>query len=82
MMGRSGRAQLRRAFYMPGLLARRHNRALKSFGDRLSARGLAPTAVAGAMMRKLVHFNYVAINSGRPLDINLAILRLDLQDGI
>jgi transposase len=82
MMSRSGHAQLRRALYMPGLVARRHNPVLKAFGDRLSAAGLAPKAVVGAVMRKLAHLIYGVINSGRPFDINLAAPQLDLQDGI
>ncbi len=82
MMSRSGHAQLRRALYMPGLVARRHNPVLKAFGDKLSTAGLAPKAVVGAVMRKLAHLIYGVINSGRPFDINLAAPRLDLQDGI
>jgi hypothetical protein len=39
---------------MPGLVARRHNEALKLFGDRLAAGGLAPKAVIAAVMRKLL----------------------------
>lgn len=49
MMSRTGHADLRRALYMPGLVARRHNPALKVFGDRLDAAGLAPKAVVGAV---------------------------------
>ena len=82
MMSRSGHAQLRRALYMPGLVARQHNPVLKAFGDKLSTAGLAPKAVVGAVMRKLAHLIYGVINSGRPFDINLAAPRLDLQDGI
>ena len=82
MMSRSGHAQLRRALYMPGLVARRHNPVLKAFGDKLSTAGLAPKAVVGAVMRKLVHLIYGVIKSGRPFDINLAAPRLDYQDGI
>ncbi|RFC36081.1 MAG: Transposase [Candidatus Nitrotoga sp. LAW] len=55
MMSRTGHADLRRALYMPGLVARRHNPVLRAFGDRLSTTGLAPRAVAGAVMRKLAH---------------------------
>ena len=42
MMSRAGHKALRHALYMPGLVARRHNEALKIFGDRLSLAGLAP----------------------------------------
>lgn len=42
--------------------------ALKVFGDRLSAAGLAPKAVVGAVMRKLAHFIYGVVKSGKPFD--------------
>lgn len=82
MMSRTGHADLRRALYMPGLVARRHNPVLRAFGDRLSATGLAPKAVVGAVMRKLAHLIYGVIKSGQPFDANFSGLRLDFQDGI
>ena len=82
MMSRTGHADLRRALYMPGLVARRHNPALKLFGDRLSQAGLAPKAVVGAVMRKLAHLIYGVIKSGQPFNLNLAMPRLDFEDGI
>lgn len=44
---------LRNALDMPGLVARWHNEALRTFGDRLRLNGLAPKAVIGALMCKL-----------------------------
>jgi len=80
--GRTGHADLRRALYMPGLVARHHNPALKVFGDRLSAAGLAPKAVVGTVMRKLAHLIYGVIKSGQPFDANRASARVAFQDGI
>ena len=82
MMSRTGHASLRKALYMPGMVARRHNPALKVFGDRLAANGLVPKAVIGACMRKLAHLIYGVMNSGQPFDIKIAMPALDLQDGI
>jgi transposase len=82
VMSRSGHATLRMALYMPGLVARRHNPALKIFGDRLKSAGLVPKAVVGAVMRKLVHLIYGVVTSGKPFDLRLAMPNLDLQDGI
>ncbi len=81
MLSRAGHKALRNALYMPGLVARRHNAALKAFGDRLSATGLAPKAVIGAIMRKLAHFIYGVIKSGKPFDMKKAMPKLDYQDG-
>ena len=82
MLSRTGHKALRNALYMPGLVARRHNAALKAFGDRLALTGLAPKAVIGAVMRKLAHLIYGVIKSGRPFNMQLAMPKLDLQDGI
>lgn len=82
MMSRTGHSELRRALYMPGLVARRHNPVLKIFGDRLSTTGLAPKAVVGAVMRKLAHLIYGIIKSGQPFDANFNHSALAIQDGI
>lgn len=82
MMSRSGHQALRTALYMPGLVERRHNPALKIFGDRLKDAGLAPKAVVGAVMRKLIHLVYGVVTSGKPFDLHLAMPRFDFQDGI
>lgn len=81
MLSRTGQHALRHALYMPGLVARRHNAALKVFADRLSCTGLAPKAVIGAVMRKLAHFIYGVITSGKPFDLQKAMPKLDFQDG-
>ena len=82
MLSRTGHAELRRALYMPGLVALRHNAAIRPFGQRLRATGLAPKAVVGAAMRKLVHLIFGVIRSGRSFDASLAMSRLDVEDGI
>lgn len=82
MMSRTGHAALRKALYMPGLVARRHNPVLKVFGDRLKGAGLAPKAIVGAVMRKLAHLIYGVIKSGQPFDVSFSALKLDYQDGI
>ncbi len=82
MMSRTGHSELRRALYMPGLVARRHNPVLKVFGDRLSTTGLALKAVVGAVMRKPAHLIYGVIKSGQPFDANFNHSALAIQDGI
>ena len=82
MMSRAGHADLRKALYMPGMVARRHNPALKEFGDRLALSGLAPKAVIGAVMRKLTHYIYGVIKSGCPFDVNYSLSPIAFQDGI
>jgi transposase len=81
-MSRAGHKTLRTALYMPALVARRHNKPLKGFADRLEQRGMAPKSVIGAVMRKLTSIIYGVIKSGMPFNPSLAMPRLDAQDGI
>jgi len=67
MISRTGHADLRRALYMPGLVALRHNPILQVFGARMKANGRAPKAVVGAAMRKLAHLIYGVVKSGNRL---------------
>lgn len=67
-LSKVGNSSLRRALYMPAVVARRHNPVLKAFGDRLAANGLAPKAVIGAVMRKLLVLAYGVVKSNRPFE--------------
>lgn len=82
MISRAGHAALRKALYMPGLVALRHNPVLQVFGARMKANGLAPKAVIGAAMRKLAHLIYGVVKSGKPFDANFAMRGVAIQDGI
>ncbi|WP_413439563.1 transposase [Sulfuriferula sp. GW1] len=66
MISRTSHAALRKALYMPGLVALRHNPILQG----MKANGLAPKAVVGAAMRKLAHLIYGVVKSGKPFDAN------------
>ncbi|MCW7542079.1 IS110 family transposase [Aquabacterium sp. A7-Y] len=82
MISRAGHAQMRRALYMPALVASRHNPAVKAFGDRLRATGMAPKAVIGACMHKLAILIYGVLRSGQPFNLQIAMPKPDFQDGI
>ena len=56
-----GRSELRRALYMPAMVACRHNPRLKAVYDRLVSRGKPHKVALAAVMRKLfVYMNKVA----------------------
>jgi transposase len=67
-LAKVGNAWLRRALYMPAIVARHHNPVLRAFADRLAERGLAPKAVIGAVMRKLLILAFGVVKSGQPFD--------------
>jgi transposase len=61
---RSGRF-LRRALYMPALVALRHEPHLRAFYQRLLSRGKAPLQAIVAVMRKLLHALFAMFRSNQ-----------------
>ena len=53
-----GNAHLRRALYMPALVAVQHNPHVRAFFEKLVARGKTPLQAYVAVMRKLLHAIY------------------------
>lgn len=70
-MSRQGSTVLRKALYMPAISVKTHNTDLQPFIRRLQNKGLAPKAIVGALMRKLVHLIYGILKHQRPFDPNL-----------
>lgn len=73
MMSKTGRSQLRKAFFMPALVALRYNPILRELKRRLTDAGKPKMAIVGAAMRKLVHLIYGVLKSGVPFDADYAI---------
>lgn len=75
VLSKMGRGPLRKALFMPALVALRYNPVLKAMRERLLAAGKAKMAIVGAAMRKLVHLIYGVLKSGRPFDANYITAR-------
>jgi len=73
MMSKTGRSQLRKAFFMPALVALRYNPILIEMKRRLTNAGKAKMAIVGAAMRKLVHLIYGVLKNGVPFDANYVV---------
>ena len=71
-LSKNGNARLRKALYMPALVAKRYNPVVKAFCERLSKRGKRPMEIIGAAMRKLLHIAYGVLKSGKDFDPSLA----------
>ena len=69
-LSRVGNARLRNALYMPAVVAMRYNPLLKTFSERLLARGKVKMQVVGAIMRKLLHLAFGILKSQKPFDPN------------
>ena len=71
-MSKMGRSALRKAFFMPALVALRHNPVLIELKARLTRAGKPKMAIVGAAMRKLVHIIYGVLKNGVPFDEKFA----------
>lgn len=82
MISRAGHTAARKSLYMPGMVAKRHNPVIMAMAQRLEKKGLAPKAIVGASMRKLVHLIYGVITSGQPFRPEIPMAGLEVQEGI
>ena len=71
-MSKMGRSALRKAFFMPALVALRYNPVLIELKARLTRAGKPKMAIVGAAMRKLVHIIYGVLKNGVPFDEKFA----------
>ncbi len=67
-ISKTGNAHLRKALYMPALVARRHNPVVREFCHRLEDNGKVPMEVVVAAMRKLLHLAYGVIKNDQPFN--------------
>ncbi len=70
-MSKMGRCALRKAFFMPALVALRYNPLLVEMKQRLLANGKPKMAVVGAAMHKLVHIVYGVLKHRAPFNPGL-----------
>jgi transposase len=78
-LSKTGNANLRKALYMPAVVAIKHNPIIQSFCARLAQSGLRPMEVIGAAMRKLLHLVFGVLKSGRPFDPNYLVSKQTLS---
>ena len=64
--GPLGPASLRKALYLPAIVAMRANPALRAFAERLRAKGKRPKVVITAVMRKLLLLAWTLLRTGQP----------------
>ena len=69
-LSKIGNARVRKALFLPALVAKRHNPIVRSFCARLATNGKNKMAIVGAAMRKLIHIAFGVLKSGKPFDPN------------
>jgi transposase len=67
-ISKAGNAHLRRALFMPALVAIRHQPHLRAFYQHLSAQGKPKMVALTAVMRKLLHAIYGMFKHQQPFD--------------
>jgi transposase len=67
-ISKAGNAHLRRALYMPALVAIRHQPHLRAFYRHLRAQGKLKMVALVAVMRKLLHAIYGMFKHQKPFD--------------
>jgi transposase len=72
-LSKTGNGRVRKALYMPALVAKQHNPVLREFSERLSRRGKSKMVIIGAVMRKLLHIAFGVLKTRKPFDPNHAI---------
>ena len=72
-LSKTGASRIRRALYMPALVAMKHNPVVAALRERLKGYGKCNMVIVGAAMRKLVHIIFGVLNSGRPFDAAIAM---------
>lgn len=75
MLCKMGHRRLRKILYMPAMTAQRFNPAAKALAARLRDAGKPGKLILGAIMRKLVHWIFGVLKSGRAFDLKLALAR-------
>jgi transposase len=71
-LSKIGSGRLRKALYLPAIVALRCNPLVKAMGARLSVSGKSKMLIVGAAMRKLLHLAFGVLKSGKPFDPALA----------
>lgn len=67
-LSKTGNARVRKALFLPAMVAKRHNPLVRSFCQRLAGHGKNKMQLVGAAMRKLIHIAFGVLKSGKVFD--------------
>ena len=73
-LSKTGNARVRKALFLPAMVAKQHNPIVRSFCQRLARNGKNKMEVIGAAMRKLIHIAFGVLKSGKAFDPNHELL--------
>ena len=64
-LSKTGNARVRKALFLPAMVAKQHNPVVRSFCQRLAGHGKNKMQVVGVAMRKLIHIAFGVLKSGK-----------------
>jgi transposase len=67
-LSKIGNSRLRKALFMPAIVARKYNPFIKALCDRLLVKGKSKMSVVGAAMHKLLRQVFGVLKSQKPFD--------------
>jgi len=73
-LSKIGNRRVRKALFMPAIVAKQHNPIVRSFCQRLAVKGKTKMEIIGAAMRKLIHIAFGVVKTGRAFDPNHELL--------
>ena len=73
-LSKIGNARVRKALFLPAMVAKQHNPVVRSFCERLARHGKNKMQLVGAAMRKLIHIAFGVLKSGKVFDPNHELL--------
>lgn len=73
-LSKTGNARVRKALFLPAMVAKQYNPIVRSFCQRLARNGKNKMQVIGAAMRKLIHIVFGVLKSGKTFDPNHELL--------
>jgi hypothetical protein len=65
---------VRKALFLPAIVAQQHNPIVRAFCQRLAQRGKTKMQIVGAAMRKLIHIAYGVLKTNQMFDPNHELL--------
>lgn len=72
-MSKIGSAQIRKALFLPAMVAIRYNPTIIQMKERLTTQGKSKMVIIGAAMRKLIHVIFGVLKNNTPFTENLAV---------
>lgn len=69
-LSKTGNARVRKALFLPAMVAKQYNPIVRNFCQRLARNGKNKMEVIGAAMRKLLHIAFGVLKSGKIFDPN------------